>query len=494
MGGVAKRDDNRAQRRQCRRCGTELHGGRENRFCQSCARRRGSRTPLLETVFFIREPVRSALAGYDFGYVFRAVRRATGLTQQELGDLLDLDQDRISRIERGERRLRDIVVVARISSRLGIPPELLGFISAAASVGTTETGDTEVNWVKRRDFPQLVAAIVLGVSGALDLERLAALLPTDPAESTARRIGTADVEAIEHTTAVLRQWDFSSGGGMARSAAVAQLRSVLPLLGMASTPAVRERLLVATADLGMTAAWSTYDVEQHNQARRLWTIALSVAREADHPSAADLTADLLMDMANQAMHLRRPREALSLVQLGYGAGASRSQPLSAPAATRLKSYEAWFHAAQGDARASEYARGQAVEHFGQLDWATAPITAQEATALQGHSSYTLALTTNNAKHAARAIPWLSDAVDGYAASFARSRAVNLPGLAGAYALTGDRDAAVHIGGQAVEEISGLASPRIHDRLRTLDTVLRPYRTDPAVGELRGRIQAVVAAA
>jgi hypothetical protein len=41
------------------------------------------------------------------------------VTQEELGDLLDLD--RISRIERGRRRLRDIALIARVISRLGIP-------------------------------------------------------------------------------------------------------------------------------------------------------------------------------------------------------------------------------------------------------------------------------------------------------------------------------------------------------------------------------------
>jgi transcriptional regulator with XRE-family HTH domain len=80
---------------------------------------------LLEAEFFTREPTRRALAGYDFDYVFRTVRPAAGLTQEELGDLLSLD--RIFRIERGRRWLRDIALTGGVASMLGIPPVLLGF-------------------------------------------------------------------------------------------------------------------------------------------------------------------------------------------------------------------------------------------------------------------------------------------------------------------------------------------------------------------------------
>jgi hypothetical protein len=99
--------------------------------------------PLLEAEFFTREPVRRALAGYDVGDVFRTVRRAAGLTQEELGDLLGLD--RLSRIERGRWRLCDIALIGGVASMLGIPPVLLGFDSNTASaewVGGVVEGST----------------------------------------------------------------------------------------------------------------------------------------------------------------------------------------------------------------------------------------------------------------------------------------------------------------------------------------------------------------
>lgn len=119
--------------RACARCGAGLRRGRSGGMCDPCARRPlDIAERLREDGFFTREPIRRALAAYDFGYLFRAVRRTTGLTQVELGEVLELDQDRISRIERGERQLKDFETIARIASRLGIPLMLLGF-----SVDTT---------------------------------------------------------------------------------------------------------------------------------------------------------------------------------------------------------------------------------------------------------------------------------------------------------------------------------------------------------------------
>jgi transcriptional regulator with XRE-family HTH domain len=69
--------------------------------------------------------------------VFRAVRRATGWSQQTLGELVGLDQHRISAIERDVRRMRDVARVAQVATGLCIPPALLGFGGS---------GPTTVDW------------------------------------------------------------------------------------------------------------------------------------------------------------------------------------------------------------------------------------------------------------------------------------------------------------------------------------------------------------
>lgn len=378
-------------------------------------------------------------------------------------------------------------------------------VSAATVESSDEPGEAsdtdagKVDAVLRRDFSGGIAAIALGMGiNALDLDRLIALVDRIRRRPP-RRIGAADVEAIEQATAVLRRWLHSSGGGMSWSIATAQLRSVLPLLGATSPPEVRERLLVATADLGKVAAFATYDAERHHDARLLWPIALSVARQAQTSRATDLAVHLLLSMSHQALHLGKPQEASGFVQLGYGIAASRSHTLAAATASCLAGYQAMCHGAQGHVEACDRAVNQAAEHFAHADPATAApwfsyVTAANLAAKQGHARYSLALTTADTTHAARAVPVLQQAVNGHGPAYARARAVNLANLSGAHALIGDLVAAVHIGHQAVEEITALASRQAYDRLRTLDTVLRPHSTNAAVSEVRDRIRTTLTAA
>ena len=76
------------------------------------------------------------------------------------------------------------------------------------------------------------------------------------------------------------------------------------------------RLDIAAADLAMLAAWCSYDAERHDDARRLWIVALELCRHTDHPRAADLAVVILLDMAHQSLHLMRPDDALRLAGLG----------------------------------------------------------------------------------------------------------------------------------------------------------------------------------
>lgn len=82
---------------------------------------------LQQAGFYRREPIQRALATYDLGSLFWQARQALELTQVQLGEVLGLDQKRISQIERGQRQLTgSIQTLARVTTRLGIPPALLG--------------------------------------------------------------------------------------------------------------------------------------------------------------------------------------------------------------------------------------------------------------------------------------------------------------------------------------------------------------------------------
>ncbi|MCA1677179.1 MAG: hypothetical protein LC799_35035, partial [Actinobacteria bacterium] len=51
----------------------------------------------------------------------------------------------------------------------------------------------------------------------------------------------------------------------------------------AADPAIRVRL--AAADVALLAAWCSDDVEQHDDTRRLWIVALELCRHTDHPNS-----------------------------------------------------------------------------------------------------------------------------------------------------------------------------------------------------------------
>ncbi len=432
----------------------------------------------------------AALAAYDFAVVFRRVRAATGWSQQTLADLVGLDQARISAIERGAGRLRDVARVAQVATALRIPAVLLGFGDPGTTVGQAGAEARKlVSWVDRRDFVGHVSTVALGVAG-LDLDRLIALLPhADPTGT--RHVGATDVEVIEQATAAFVRQDFATGAGPIRDVAVAQLHSVLPLLGAQMTPEVQPRLYLATARLAIQAGWMSFQVNQHDAARRLWLIALDVARATDHPLGTDLTVYVVYDMALQAVGLGRPKEALRLVYLGHAAAAG-SHPVSAATTSCLASIQAEAYAAQGDAVACDRALGQAIEQFARIDPATRPpwggfLDEAALAAKHGRAHYELALTGRDPHAAARAVPLLRDAVDHYGPGYARLRAGSLTTLVGAHAIAGDTDTAVTLGHQAIDAVTAVSSPRAYDRLRALDTVLQPLHTSTGVAELRDRL-------
>ncbi|HET9257072.1 MAG TPA: hypothetical protein VFO16_18005 [Pseudonocardiaceae bacterium] len=421
-----------------------------------------------------------------------AVRGATGWSQQTLGDLVGLDQHRVSVIERGQRQLRNVALVAPVATALCIPPALLGFGAMRTSVNPARDQARKlVRWVDRRDFVQQAATLALGVAGmaALDIDRLTALLPhADPTGT--RHVGASDVAVIEQATTSFSAQDFASGSGPVRDLAVGQLRSVLPLLGAQMTDEVRPRLYLATARLATQAGWMSFQIHQDEAARRLWMIALDVARDTDHPLATDQTVFVLYDLALQAVALGRPKEALSLAQLGHTA-AIGGHPVSAATLSCLANSQAQAHATCNDPAACEQALGQAAEHFtninpAQESWADY-LDDTMLTRRQGVVHYELALASRDPHAAGRAVVLLRQAVEGFGADFAEPRARCLPDLAGAHAIAGDADTAVSVGHQAIDAVTALHSPRAYDRLRVLNTALEPLHTSAGVAELRERL-------
>ncbi|WP_053719448.1 helix-turn-helix transcriptional regulator [Saccharothrix sp. NRRL B-16348] len=347
----------------------------------------------------------------------------------------------------------------------------------------------EATWMalNRRGFLESITAITLGMEIVPELERLEYLLPTNANPALTRRLGAADVEEIENLTKGFRDHDYRYGGGLVRAAAVTQLEHVLKLHDLECSGPVRTSLRLATADLAQTAGWMAYDVELHDDALRLWTIALKLAKEADAPRSADLTVHLHLDMAHQALHLNRPQAALRLVRLANATAAGHDHRVSRSTDGYIASNLAWCQATLGNVDACHRALDVAQQTYLDMDATPVPshVVPAELDAQRGHALYLLAAT--DTRFAGEAVERLSAAVDNYGPDYARSAAVNLPGLAASQFRVGDIDAAVATGHRAVTEISALSSTRAHVRLHTMATVAAPHTHRPDVADLRRRV-------
>ncbi len=77
------------------------------------------------------------------------------------------------------------------------------------------------------------------------------------------------------------------------------------------------RLDLATADLAWVTGWASWDIDDHDQAQKLWAFSLNRAKRAEHhPRSTDLTIGVLLDAAYQALQRRQARTALRLVEHG----------------------------------------------------------------------------------------------------------------------------------------------------------------------------------
>ncbi|WP_433892738.1 helix-turn-helix domain-containing protein [Streptomyces sp. CA-111067] len=103
-------------RHACSGCGAYLSRYSDDTRCSACARS----GPVPDAVW--ADPaVAAALARWDFGVVFRLLRSATGMSQNDLSALTGLSQGAISQIEAGTRRLLNIDRIQAAVHTLGVP-------------------------------------------------------------------------------------------------------------------------------------------------------------------------------------------------------------------------------------------------------------------------------------------------------------------------------------------------------------------------------------
>lgn len=224
-------------------------------------------------------------------------------------------------------------------------------------------------------------------------------------------------------------------------------------------------------------------------------IALDAAREA---RKLDLVGSILNELAHQALHLKRPDEALRLVRLAYAAAADPDHNVPELVLVSTAAREAQCHAAAGNLQRCRRALGRAEEHFeNSRDDEPTPWLAHKNdawfNAVRGETLSVLADRIPAAAPAAESL--LRDFVARCGPQFARSKTFRLISLSSHYFQQGDGlEEGVRVGYAALDGAGTLNSPRSLTRLHGLDRLSARYAGEPDVAEFREQLHRVLAAA
>ncbi|MFI9061096.1 hypothetical protein ACIGQE_04360 [Streptomyces sp. NPDC053429] len=289
-----------------------------------------------------------------------------------------------------------------------------------------------------------------------------------------------ELDLLEATTVMFRQWDAQCGGGLRRKAVVGQLHEVTDLLQESHPAPVMKRLFKVAAELAELAGWMSYDIGLHPTAQKYFVLALHAAKEGgDKP----LGSYILSNMGRQMIHLGRPEDALELIHLAqYGSrdcAGPRTQAM-------LYAMEARAYANMGQPSRCKRAVRMAEDTFGDVglggdepepDWIRF-FSEAELNGENSHSYRDLAYVAGRSPtYASLAEPVMERAVELFAKDpeHQRSYALNLIGMATVHLLQREPEQATVLVDQALDVARKVRSERVNTRLRkTVDTAAREY--------------------
>ncbi|WP_406863379.1 hypothetical protein ABZO31_24260 [Streptomyces sp. HUAS MG47] len=316
--------------------------------------------------------------------------------------------------------------------------------------------------------------------------------PAEPAPAGRHRLSQPELDLLESTTVMFRQWDAQCGGGLRRKAVVGQLHEVTDLLQEPQPSDTARRLFRCAAELAELAGWMSYDVGLQPTAQKYFVLALHAAKEAgDKP----LGSYILSSMSRQMIHLGRPDDALELIHLAqYGSrdcATARTQSM-------LYAMEARAYANMGQPSKCKRAVRMAEDTFADIgldgepepDWIRF-FSEAELNGENSHSYRDLAYVAGRSPtYASLAEPVMQRAVDLFAKDSVhqRSYALNLVGMATVHLLKREPEQSVALAEQALKVAKSVRSERVNTRLRkTVDTAARDFGDVPEVARLTDRL-------
>lgn len=316
-------------------------------------------------------------------------------------------------------------------------------------------------------------------------------LPADPgsapqqdpevsaASRRAGRLSRPELELLESTTVMFRQWDAQCGGGLRRKAVVGQLHEVTDLLQEPQPEHTTRTLFKVAAELAELAGWMSYDVGLQPTAQKYFVLALHAAKEAgDKP----LGSYVLSSMSRQMIHLGRPDDALELIHLAQYGSRDCASPRTQ---SMLYAMEARAYANMGQPGKCKRAVRMAEDVFADADDWDEPdpdwirfFSEAELYGENSHSYRDLAYVAGRSPtYASLAEPLMQRAVDLFADDdeHQRSYALNLIGMATVHLLRREPEESTVLAGKAMRIAKKVRSERVNTRIRkTVDTAVRDF--------------------
>ncbi|MER6116246.1 tetratricopeptide repeat protein [Streptomyces sp. NPDC001743] len=282
-----------------------------------------------------------------------------------------------------------------------------------------------------------------------------------------RRVGEAEVSAVEKAVRQIRLLDDRHGGDGLYRRASQPLRAAYTLLDSGTTTrrSTADRLHAGAGELAISVGWLAHDSGRFDDARSHYAEALATARLAGDPA---LEAHAFCNASFLARDTGRPRESVRAAEAGQRA----ARPLGSPRLLALLALrEAGGRAGLGDRTGCEKALGRAHTAFGKGPSAADPewmtfFREAELEMLEAQCWSALGDWSRAARHARRATR-LQDP------HFTRNLALYRAELTWDLARAGLTEEAAATGHRVLDLLDQVQSTRIRSMLSDAVTVLRP---------------------
>ncbi|HET9255604.1 MAG TPA: helix-turn-helix transcriptional regulator [Pseudonocardiaceae bacterium] len=307
--------------RICPACkATKLSRYNPGPLCNACERAAGETGGIAPAWLWDSPPMRRAWARLDPAAAVAILRAVTGLSQGELGNLVEgWSQSTVSLIESGQRdTLFDIRKLLAFADAVDMPREALAPVLLGredATLGTDQDATALEDTVDRRNFTGMAAGLL--ASAAM------------PHVQVPAQVDAAHVRYLHAAVEQLRGRDQIQGGGAILPQALHQFTRARRMVNESDyTETVGRQLLTVAGALGNEAGWAAFDHGDHQLARHLYREAsLLAASSGDSELQTLLWSNMSMQnayLARTASHPGLAREGLRLAQLA--GDAARHQP------------------------------------------------------------------------------------------------------------------------------------------------------------------------